>query len=166
MRAGRGAAIWAALLLPMTGDALTVQRRTGATAPRDGRQELHTASELVDVPASEPVEGIHHPTGLDILIDMATGGSRRRLQGQLLAVGPAAFASFAAGVGGPATDPEVARFQSYIGTLTPGLLATYGLALFLTICTTACCVSACVYCCCLALLPTEVCMAMKPACCY
>jgi len=93
----------------------------------------------------------------------ARGGARRRLQGELLTSGPAGFASMPAP--GLSSDPEVSRFQQYIATLAPAVLATYvflGAILFITVC---CCVGACTWCCCLALLPTEVCLACKPTCC-
>eukprot|EP00967_Tisochrysis_lutea_P116331 scaffold187227_cov35-Tisochrysis_lutea.AAC.1 len=69
-----------------------------------------------------------HPHGrtledLEILVSSTAHSIHRQLQGNLLASGPAAMASLAAGTG-PATDPEVARFQAYVGTLAPGVLAT------------------------------------------
>jgi hypothetical protein len=153
------AALWATLLLPLTSHAGSVQG-AAATAADDGRRlaGLPAAPELAGSPASKL------PTDLEILIGMATGGARRHLEGNLLAAGPEAMASLAAGVG-PASDPEVARFQAYIGTLAPGLAATYFLMGLILVCTTFCCVCGCVYCCCLALLPTEVCVSLKPICC-
>lgn len=167
MRAVRTAAIWAALLLPTASDALAVRGGPAATIAHDGPQllELHTAPKLADSSASKPAEIITHPTDLDILINLATGGARRHLLGDLLAAGPASLVSLAADVG-PASDPEVARFQAYMGTIAPGLLATYFVLGLILFCTTFCCVCGCVYCCCLALLPTEVCMSLKPTCCY
>jgi len=88
----------------------------------------------------------------------------RRLQGELLSAGPAAFNTLSRGVG-LSNDPEVSRFQQYVATLAPGVLATYFLLGAVLILTTCCCVSACVWCCCLALLPTEVCISLKPTCC-
>lgn len=55
-------------------------------------------------------------------------------------------------------DPEVARFQAYVGTLAPGVYATYifiGIGYMFVLC---CCMFGCCLCCTMALLPTELCV--------
>jgi len=58
-------------------------------------------------------------------------------------------------------DPEAARFAAYVGTLAPGLYATYlfiGIGYFFVMC---CCVLGCCLCCSMALCPTELCVGLS-----
>ncbi|EOD11786.1 hypothetical protein EMIHUDRAFT_214076 [Emiliania huxleyi CCMP1516] len=61
------------------------------------------------------------------------------------------------GMPGMSSDPEVARFQQYVGVFMPGLFFTY-FVLFLMLCMiTFCCTCSCMFCCGLALAPFECC---------
>merc|ERR1719440_8858 len=61
------------------------------------------------------------------------------------------------GMPGMASDPEVARFQQYVGVFMPGLFFTYFVLFVLLCCITFCCTCSCMFCCGIALAPFECC---------
>jgi hypothetical protein len=133
----------------VTAPADAVARRFAALSSPLDEPDLHSPEPAADS-APRPL------TDFEKLHALAGHHARRWLLG-LPITGPGDDDAVG-GLGVSAMDPEVARFAAYVGTLGPGVYATYmfiGAGYMFILC---CCTFGCCLCCTMALLPTELCV--------